>query len=81
MSLSSGVSHCPQGQCHCPKADIGVAVQSAAPGHKNDDWGHAEHTRICYGDGHRSAAKRKQTGNQSTDTGVKDEKNPGPSDA
>ena len=52
-----------------------------ASGHENDDWHHVEHPSICYWDGHRSAGYRRQTRNQSTDTGCKVQKTPGPSDA
>ena len=57
-------------------------MQSAVPGHENDDWRHAEHTYISL-----YAIKtvtglqhiyRKQTGNQSTDTSCKVQKTPGP---
>ena len=57
------------------------AIWSAAPGHKNDDWCHVEHTYICYGDCHRFAAYRRQTRNQNTDTGCQVQKTLGPSEA
>ena len=45
--------------CHC-KIKFKQAIQSAAPGHENDDWRHAEHTYIGHGDSHRSATYWRQ---------------------
>ena len=63
------------------KSNFGKLCGVQAPGHENDDWCHAEHTYICYADGHRSETYRRQTENQDTDTGCKVQKTPGPPDA
>ena len=57
-----------------------VKVKWCRAQHQNDEWRHAEHTYICYGDSHSSAAHRRQTRNQRTHAGCKVEKTPRPSD-